>query len=160
MLCFSFVIYSDGISVTTLLHGLHVRHLPVNTEESQRIIIRRKHVWEDALRRFKSGLNVKKYIKVTFVGEPAVDYGGPLREFFHILISEISQNNYLFCGDATSRVPMHNMTELTKRTYYFVGVMVAMSLVHGGPAPKALLQTTSLMEWLKSRQPLLMSLIL
>ena len=29
-----------------------------------------------------------KHLKVTFVGEPAVDAGGPLREYFHLLLRE------------------------------------------------------------------------
>jgi len=31
--------------------------------------------------RFKCGIDFSKYIHVSFVGEPAVDEGGPLREF-------------------------------------------------------------------------------
>ena len=47
----------------------------------------------------------------------------------------IAQNNSLFCGKENSRVPMHNMLELERRTFYFIGSIVALSLVHGGPAP-------------------------
>ena len=98
-------------------------------------MIRRKHVWEDALHRFKSGLDLNKYLKVTFLGEPAVDEGGPLREFFHLLVSSISQNNNLFCSAEGGRVPRLNVTEFEKKTYYYIGMMLALSLVHGGPAP-------------------------
>ena len=37
----------------------------------------------------------KKYIRVTFVWEPAVDEVGPLREFFHLLTAEIAKKNML-----------------------------------------------------------------
>ena len=30
------------------------------------------------------------------------------------------------------------MIELSKKTYYYIGVMIATSLIHGGPAPKFL----------------------
>ena len=70
------------------------------------------------------------------VGEPAVDAGGPLREFFHHIISEIAENNSLFCGITTARIPRHNVVELEKKTYYYVGVVSALSLIHGGPAPQ------------------------
>lgn len=35
-----------------------------------------------------SFINIISNIKVTFVGEGAVDYGGPRREFFRLLASE------------------------------------------------------------------------
>ena len=133
---FQLLFYSEGVTLSTLLRSHRFRNLPSNPNESQRIIIRRKHVWEDALHQLKCGFDVHKHPKVTFVGEPAVDDGGPRREFFHLLIGSIAGNNHLFCGDETSRVPMHNMMELGKRTYYYVGMMLALSLVHGGPSPK------------------------
>ena len=118
-----------------LLQGLRVKHLPVDRSLSQRLIVRRKHVFEDALHRYRGNLDLQKYIKVTFVGEPAADEGGPLREFFHLLVQSISQNNNLFCGEEGNRVPQLNAVELKKKTYMKVGEMLATSLVHGGPAP-------------------------
>ena len=74
---------------------------------------------------------------MTFVGEPAVDEGGPLREFFHLLTTDIAKRNMLFCGDESKRVCTlsHLITELEKRTYYVVGKALALSIMHGGPAP-------------------------
>ena len=86
---------SDNETLQDVLRAHRIKYLPVS--------------WEDALCRFKAGISVKKYIKVTFVGEPAVDQGGPLREFFHLLLCDIAQNNSLLCGCETSRVPAHNM---------------------------------------------------
>lgn len=54
-------------------------------------MIRRKHVFVDALHAVKNGLDVTKHLRVTFVGEPAVDAGGPLREFFHLLMISIAR---------------------------------------------------------------------
>ena len=65
-----------------------------------------------------------------------MDAGGPLREFFHLLLSEIAQNNTLFCGKVMVRIPKLNMVELSKQTYKCVGAILAASIVHGGPAPK------------------------
>ena len=64
-----------------------------------------------------------------------MDVGGLLREFFHILMSNIASNHHLFAGDEANRVPRHNIMELEKRSYFYVGVVLAMSIVHGGPAP-------------------------
>ncbi len=52
--------------------------------------------------------------------------GGPLREFLYI---------YIFCGPQDCRVPSHNIPEVLKNTFYHVGQMIAVSLVHGGPSP-------------------------
>ena len=98
-------------------------------------MIHRRHVLADTLHKLRSGLDVTKRLRVTFIGESAVDTGGPLREYFTILMRCIAQNNSLFCGKENSRVPMHNMLELERRTFYFIGSIVALSLVHGGPAP-------------------------
>ena len=81
------------------------------------------------------GINFHKYIHVTFLNEPAVDYGGPLREFLQLLMGSIAMNNYLFSGCEDCRVPTPNVMELQKHTYQHVGEMIAVSLIHGGPAP-------------------------
>lgn len=39
----------------------------------------------------------KKYVIVNFAGDSAVDKGGPLREYFHLLIKHVAQMN-IFCG--------------------------------------------------------------
>ena len=109
--------------------------MPIDSSKYQRIIVRRRHLWEDALHRFRSGIDFQKHLHVTFVGEPAVDAGGPLREFLRLLMGEIASNNSLLSGDDKCRVPVPNMTVLEKQTYCYVGKMVAVSLIHGGPAP-------------------------
>ncbi len=87
------------------------------------------------MHRFRKGIDPNKYLKVTFIGEPGIDDGGPLREFFHLLLESMSRNNNLFCGDYGYRTPRINIVELGRNTYYHVGTMIAMSLVHGGPGP-------------------------
>lgn len=103
--------------------------------DKHRITVRRKRLWEDALRRFKEGLPFHKPLSVTFVGEPAIDQGGPLREFLRLLVACIASNNMLFTGDETARVPTHNIIQLQNKTYQHVGEMLAVTIVHGGPAP-------------------------
>ena len=53
-------------------------------------------------------------------------------------MGELLSNNTLFNGSATARMPSHNTVELTKKTYFNVGQIMALSIVHGGPAPKCL----------------------
>jgi hypothetical protein len=73
-----------------------------------------------------------KQLKVTIVGEPAVDDGGPFREYLHMLISQILSNNLLFQGEGYSLVPSANDTEHFKNTYKYLGQI---SLLYGGPCP-------------------------
>ncbi len=92
-------------------------------------------MWVDTLHQLRQGLPVTKHLQVTFLGEPAVDAGGPLREFFQLLVASVARNNSLFVGEETSRAPAHNVSEVDKNSYFFVGIILAMSIVHGGPAP-------------------------
>lgn len=112
-----------------ILRAHRVKYLPISRDESQRMVVRRRHVWEDALNRFEAGIKENKYIKVTFVGEPAVDQGGSFFTFCW------ATSHAMFCGSENSRVPVHNMTKFRKRSYYHVGAMIATSIIHGGPAP-------------------------
>ncbi len=77
-------------------------------------------------------------MRVTFVGEPAVDAGGPMCEYLHILMSAIAKNNSIFCGDETHRVPVHSVVELEKKTFIYIGSIFALSFIHGGPSPNFL----------------------
>lgn len=128
--------HSSNLSVVEViaLHKLSV--LPSGRSESRsRITVRRKHVLIDMLHSLRNGLDCSKYLRVTFVGEPAVDDGGPLREFLYLLLKALASSNTLFCGPNESRMPQHNVTELKKKTFYYVGVIIALSLIHGGPGP-------------------------
>ena len=47
------------------------------------MFIRRKYIWQDNCQcRKKPWITPQKAVNVKFVGEPAVDGGGPTREFF------------------------------------------------------------------------------
>jgi len=83
--------------VKDILRDLRYNNFPApNSVDCQRFVIRRKHVFEDALHRFSAGLDFSLNFKITFVGEPAADKGGPLREFLCLLMSSIAENNSLF----------------------------------------------------------------
>ena len=109
--------------------------LSSNPEDRIRITVRRKHIFEDTLHKLRNGIDITKHLRVTFIGEPAIDDGGPMREYMRLLLSSIISNNSLLCGDANSRFLRHNVIELSKKTYFYVGQALSMSLVHGGPAP-------------------------
>ena len=66
--------------LTTIIETLYQQYL---SEKEVRVNIRRKHIWSDFKQaRKKFNLVPSNKIKVVFLGEPAVDEGGPRREFF------------------------------------------------------------------------------
>ena len=128
--------YRYPISVQTLLQIHHLDVLPPDSEENTvRIKIRRRHVLEDTLHKLRNGLDLSKRLRVIFLGEPAIDVGGPMREYLHLLIATIARKNSWFCGRADARVPMHSVMELEKQTFLYIGKIIALSLLYGGPAP-------------------------
>ena len=102
-----------------------------------RIKVRRQAVWEDTQFKFSriQHDDVKKPIKVHFIGEPAVDSGGPSREFFSLI--NASANSKLMSGG----VFRHNVTSLDKKEFYLYGQMTALGLMQGFPGPKCFNQT-------------------
>ena len=72
-------------------------------------------------------------LRVTFVGESAADEGGPKREFFRLALEACMNDPSLFTG--RSKVPLHNTTALLQNHFQYVGYIIAMSLVQGGPGP-------------------------
>ena len=120
-------------------------HLPDSnfSEDSTTFIqVRRKKIWKDTLRAFKqSRFTARKWLKVEFIGEAAIDDGGPRREFFRWGMQEICQNNALFQGTSKARVPTHNVHLLCNKEYQEVGTFFAMSILQGGPAPQFLAPT-------------------
>ncbi len=110
----------------------------MNQCDCVRIVVRRRHVLNDTLHQLRCGVDLYKHLKVTFVGEPAVDSGGPMREYMYLLMSSIAKSHLFFNGEETKRVPMHNIVELEKNTFFYIGSIFALSLVHGGPSPSFL----------------------
>lgn len=98
------------------------RKFIVEDEHYHRITVRRRHVFEDALVALRRGFPFDRHLAVTFLGEPAVDAGGPCREFFRLLTQEVFMKKSYFCGDKGSRVPTHNVTALEKRTFLYIGM--------------------------------------
>ena len=62
-------------------------------------MIRRRHVWEDALHYFKQDSNLNSKLKVTFVGEPAVDEG-----LYHIDLYNVVSNLCVYFRRSTKGV--------------------------------------------------------
>ena len=115
----SFFLFSEELPVCTLLRKFSQSILPLDEEDKSRLVIRRKHLFVDAFHKFRGGIDLNKHLSITFVGEAAVDTGGPLREFLCLLNASMFRCNNLFCGSETLRVPTHNTLELEKRSFFF-----------------------------------------
>ena len=123
---------SSVLSTSELIQTHRAQYLPI---DKVRVIVRRKHVLQDTLHQLRCGLDTSR---VTFVGEPAIDTGGPMREYLNILMSSVARNNTLFSGEDSCRVPTQNLIELEKKTFFHIGAIFALSLVHGGSSPQFL----------------------
>lgn len=133
-------------SAETIIRQARRDHLPdfdVTSEDSTTCIqVRRKHIWKDTLRAIKQpGFTTRKWLKIEFVGESAIDDGGPRREYFRLGMHELRQNSALFQGALDKRIPVHNLHLLNNKEYREVGRFFAMSILQGGPAPQFLSPT-------------------
>ena len=106
-----------------------------DNEDVQRIHVRRASVFSDALRQFsKPTFDVSKLLQVWFIGEEAVDEGGPRREFFNLLMHDIFKSE-LFAGFPDHVVPLHNVEAVAKNVYFVIGKMIVTCIVQGGEIP-------------------------
>jgi hypothetical protein len=103
----------------------------------RRLTISRNSIFEDSIAHFKMrNFDYTARIKVTFEGEPAVDGGGPVREFFTILMRQLlssSSQVRLFEGRNSHFLPLHNTDALRSNLFKVAARMVAASICHGGP---------------------------
>lgn len=91
-------------------------------------------MWEDARRAFSSpSFSMSKGIRVNFIGEPAVDGGGPRREFYRLLVEAACTTSGLLEGSEGRKLPMHNCAALRGRKFCLLGIMAGMSMIDGGP---------------------------
>ena len=130
---FSFTCNRESIPFKEALKKL--RETTMKPNEYQRITIRRSHVLDDSIRLFQKGVYSNRAFKLTFIGEPAVDLGGPLREYFTVLMRAIAKSSSLFEGLSGQRMIRSNVSALLEKTYFHVGRMMGASLLQGGPPP-------------------------
>ena len=111
--------------------------MQTKNDSLKRLTISSNSSFEDSIAFFKLGnLEFTMRIKVTFKGEPAVDGGGPVREFFTILMRQLlfsSCHVCLFEGRNSHFLPLHNTDALRFSLFNVAGRMVAASVCHGGP---------------------------
>ena len=68
-------------------------------DDVNRVTIRHKHIWRDTIRTMSHPtFDLCKCVPVTFIGEEAVDGGGPRREFFALALQELAEDSSIFQG--------------------------------------------------------------
>eukprot|EP00794_Sanderia_malayensis_P000954 gene954-270_t len=95
--------------------------------------VRRSFVWEDTLLKLKrctKEILSNGMVRVQFIGELAVDEGGPRKELF-FLIHRHMQTSCLFTGEPHRRIFAHNVMALQREEYYSYGVLSALSILQG-----------------------------
>ena len=103
--------------------------------------ISRSFLWEGAKRALsRKSFSPANKVSVKFtddagVSEGAVDLGGPMREFFTLVLQYL-HDSQLFCGRDSCKFISFQSKCLADEDYYSAGVITAMSIVHGGPGPK------------------------
>ena len=110
--------------------------MSIDDEDLQRVHVRRAFLFEDAMRQFsKVSFNPSKFLRVVFIGEQAVDEGGPRRELFRLLMTECFTRSGLFTGFPDHVVPIHNVDALTVGKFHTIGKIIATCIVQGGQPP-------------------------
>jgi len=140
MLKYFVLVFSSGLgkpdTITTkhILKQHQLRAMSAKDDDFQHLTVHRAYLFADALRGFsKPTFNASKPLKVSLIGEDAVDAGGPRRELFRHLIPEIATKSGLFAG-WPDHVPLHNIDAVATNTFYVVGKMLAACPVTRGSA--------------------------
>ena len=65
------------------------------------------------------------------MGEPAVDGGGPRREFFMLLMDTLNKQESILNGPVHMRILRHNTKALDDNVFNTIGKFIALAIVHG-----------------------------
>ncbi|XP_031565225.1 G2/M phase-specific E3 ubiquitin-protein ligase-like [Actinia tenebrosa] len=106
--------------------------------KSSHIDVQRKFIFDDYLEgRKRPWIKAENRLSVVFIGEAAVDDGGPRREFFTEIFEHVKRRLFIQ-DDKDGFVPLESTVALTEGSFKVAGELMAMSLAQGGPAPNFL----------------------
>jgi len=136
---------NDTVQLRDVLLTLSQR--VVDTATTSYINVRRHHIWEDSARILRrKRFDPRSIISVKFAdddgtSEGAVDLGDPRREFLRLLLQASNLQSGVFQGPEDRRVLFANSLAREKDYYRLVGMMIAWSVIHGGPGGNFLSKT-------------------
>ena len=97
--------------------------------------IKRIKIWEHTNSKLKRQLKSSlKPIRIAFIGEPAFDAGGSLREFFTLYIDAAARN--IMQGTSSSFTLLHDVKKLNNGDFERFGLLIALALIYGCPGPR------------------------
>lgn len=97
----------------------------------QRINIARDILWEDTVALFKTPrFDPCKTPRVKFEDEEGIDAGGLRREYFTLLMKEVTNNPALFEGQEDNKAITYNTSALQSNLYFIVGRMISCAIMH------------------------------
>ena len=85
---------ADNCTLSEVLKKHRNEHLYADKSQTYRITVRRSDIWKDSIQCFKRSFDTCKHLRITFLGEPAVDDGGPRREFFMLFMARGVARNF------------------------------------------------------------------
>ncbi|EKE40171.1 hypothetical protein ENUP19_0006G0012 [Entamoeba nuttalli] len=98
------------------------------------IQVRRDHVLEDSLNQLVEAniVDLKKPLKVKFIGEEGLDHGGVSKEWFQLVTREIfSPNNTMFVYNDKTRICWFNAGSQQLNDYKLIGTLFGLAIYNG-----------------------------
>lgn len=126
----------EGTSFASLQEEIahRSRHF-IDGKEPLKFVIRRSHLTKDVLKKLELFFkhDPLKPITVEFIGEEAIDEGGPLRELFTSFYDGVAQ--LLMYGQEKRYTFQHDVHKLEKEWFYLYGKFVALGFLMGTAGP-------------------------
>ncbi|GBG62284.1 hypothetical protein CBR_g29892 [Chara braunii] len=100
------------------------------------LTVRRSHLIQDTLEQIQDSTDLKKKLKVKFLGEEGVDEGGVQKEFFQLIVRDIFDPKYgMFTYDEQTRLYWFSsgdsMDLLFMEEYELIGVIIGLAIYNG-----------------------------
>ncbi|KAJ2880532.1 putative E3 ubiquitin-protein ligase [Coemansia aciculifera] len=117
--------------ISALFQNFHLGQGPGQNQPHLKLLIRRRCLVEDSLHQLATHeADLKKRLKIEFVGEEGVDAGGLAKEWFMLLVRELMNPMHgMFVSETTDGSCWFNPASLESSNQYFlVGVVVGLAL--------------------------------
>ncbi|KAJ2271022.1 putative E3 ubiquitin-protein ligase [Coemansia sp. RSA 371] len=115
--------------ISALFQNYQARRAPAN-QPHLKLLIRRRCLVEDSLHQLATHeQDLKKRLKIEFVGEEGVDAGGLTKEWFMLLLRELMNPMYgMFTCEADGAYWFNPAALETSNQFFLVGVVVGLAL--------------------------------
>ena len=102
----------------------------INNNRRHRLSVEEDSILEDSFCYYKSkDFDPETPLRIAFKGQDAIDAGGPLRQFFTLVVDRIATR--FFEDGSTNLVPTINANTIISEIFVVVGKIIAHSIVHG-----------------------------